>query len=114
MGEGEVGSDWSAALSEAGGALAQWRREHPWATFDEIEQARDRHMQPVLAQMTAQLAVASPAAEASGMRCAGCQTLLQRGGKRRRELLSEGGERIPIARTYARCPACGWAGFPPR
>jgi hypothetical protein len=28
--EGELGSDWSASLSEAGVALARWRKEHPW------------------------------------------------------------------------------------
>lgn len=114
MSEGELGSDWGACLSEAGMALAGWRKEHPWATFDEIEAARDRCMQPVLAQMTAQLAVASPAAAAAGMRCPACAALLTSGGRRRRELLGEGGLRIGIEREYARCKACGWAGFPPR
>lgn len=112
--EGSLGSDWSAALSGAGKALVGWRGAHPWATFEEIEAARDRYMQPVLAKMTGALAEASPAAEVAGMRCPTCRGVLWSGGKRGREVLGEGGQRIQIERTYARCQACGWAGFPPR
>lgn len=114
MSDGEFGGDWSAALGEAGGGLAQWRREHPWATFEEIEEARDRYLQPVLTQMTGELAAQCPAAVVRGLACPSCGAHLQSGGKRRREVLSEGGQRIPIERAYARCPACRWAGFPPR
>ena len=46
------------------------------------------------------------------MRCPTCRGVLWSGGKRGREVLGEGGQRIQIERTYARCQACGWAGFP--
>lgn len=105
---------WGEALAEAGMGLAQWRKAHPWARFDEIEAMRDRYMQPVLAQMTGDLAAASPAAEVAGLPCPECRGVLRSSGKRRRELLGEGGQRLTLEREYARCEACGWAGFPPR
>lgn len=105
---------WSEPLAEAGEALGQWRKSHPWATFDEIEAMRDRCMEPVLARMTADLAQASPAAEVAGLHCPECQGVLKSGGKRRREVVGEGGQRLELEREYARCQACRWAGFPPR
>jgi hypothetical protein len=104
---------WNQAFAEAAAALSQWRKEHPLATFNEIEDARDRFMRPVLSRMTADVATDVPAEVRSG-RCPDCQARLQRAGMRGRELLSGGGLEIRLQREYMRCPACGWAGSPPR
>lgn len=101
------------AFADATSALGCWRQEHPRATFNEIEEARDRFMQPVLTGMTVHLAEQG-GAEAARIRCPQCEGLLQKAGRQTRELLGEDGQRTRLERDYKRCKACGWAGFPPR
>lgn len=107
-----LGESWGGALADASLALASWRRAHPQATFSEIEDARDRFMQPVLMGMTADLAESG--AEVAERRCPQCGGVLKRAGKRARDLVGESGQVVHLEREYRRCEACKWAGFPPR
>jgi hypothetical protein len=109
---------------EPGGAdlqarLRQWRREHPQATFDEIEDAVQQEIVALQAQLVEEVLAASPAAAdgepvpAAGPLCAGCGTPMQRSGQRTRTVLSRLGQPIPLERAYYVCPACGAGLFPP-
>jgi uncharacterized protein with PIN domain len=104
--------DWNQAFAAAVEELTRWRKEHPLASFNEIEDARDHFMRPVLSRLTSSVATAM-SADVAG-RCPECQGRLQSAGMRARRLLGEGGLDVRLEREYMRCSACGWAGFPPR
>ena len=96
--------------------LAQWRAEHPQASFDEIEDAVQAEVVRWQAGLVANV-IETEASEVAGTAaappvCPACGGRLQRSGRRRREVLSRQGQVIPLEREYSVCPACG-AGFPP-
>ena len=99
--------------------LAQWRAEHPQASFDEIEDAvqaevvcwQARLVEDVVA---AGAVVAEAGADAAAPPvCATCGIGLQRSGRRRRAVLSRQGQAIQVDRDYYVCPQCGDGLFPP-
>lgn len=97
--------------------LREWRRAHPGATFDAIEDAVQEELVRWQAEVVAELAGAGDggdgAAEAARLGCAGCGGRMQRGGTRAREVLSRYGRSIRLERAYYVCPACGAGVFPP-
>lgn len=111
--------------------LRQWRQEHPQASFDEIEDAVQAEVARWQAQLVADVIQGAPPTEPPGAeaargaeeaeeeadtapRCASCGERMQRGGRRRREVLSRMGQPIRLERDYYVCPACGAGLFPPR
>ncbi len=98
--------------------LRQWRREHPQASFDEIEEAVQHEIVRLQAQLVAEMIQAgAPEAEAeaeAGPVCAACGARMQRAGRRTRTVLSRLGQPIRLERAYYVCPACGAGLFPPR
>ena len=98
--------------------LRQWRREHPQATFDEIDAEVVRRYAAVEAAVVAELSALGASTEGAdpvvaAVRCPQCQTLMQRRGQRTRQALSRRGEAVPLTRDYYVCPACGAGLFPP-
>lgn len=101
--------------------LRQWRRDHPQASFDEIEDAVQHEIVQLQAQLVAEvLAANTPAGETAGETageavpvCAACDTPLQRSGPRTRTVLSRLGQPVPLERAYWVCPTCGAGRFPP-
>ena len=123
MGQGE-GADgagpWQEGMAAAEAALWAWRRQHPTATFNEIEDAVDEQVLALRAAMLADLGRASRAAELADKqagappRCPACGERLVRQGKHRRRILVQGGQTVELERDYAACPACGAGLSPPR
>lgn len=108
----------SAGLRDVLG-MTQWRKEHPKATFREIEAAVDERVNQLRAQLIEEVAQMgeieawSQKPEAERPRCATCGTLLLRRGEQTRWLQTSGGEAIKLRRTYGTCPECGEGFFPP-
>ncbi len=119
-GDGSATGRWSSRMVAAEAALWAWRRQHPTATFNEIEDAVDEQMQALRAQMLADLGRASRTADVRAKqagappRCPACGERLVRQGTHQRRVLVQGGQAVDLERDYAACPACGTGLFPPR
>lgn len=109
-----------AKLDGVAEGLAAWRVAHPKATLTEIQQAMNRCLEPVRAEIVAEVALASAATDlaksprSTRPRCEECGGRLSSLGRRRRTLMDERGERFALERTYAVCTVCGREFFPPR
>ena len=95
--------------------LRQWRREHPRATFDEIDAEVARQYAQVHAEVVAELSMAGAEASAAAQAttCPACHHVLQRRGTRRRAVATRRGVLAEVERAYYVCPACGTGLFPP-
>lgn len=115
----ELESRWQPLSQEVMHALKEWRRQHPRATFREIETALDAQLARLRAQMLQDTALTSPSAdlptlsEAERPRCPQCGGLLAAQGAQTRTLVTEHDQPIELARSYATCPQCGAGLFPP-
>jgi hypothetical protein len=109
---------WDPLAAEAFTGLREWRQQHPRATLAEIEAALDERLTRLRAQMLQDLALASAAADLRGAAerpaCPDCGAPLQAVGQHERRLTTHGDRPLTLARSYARCPACGAGLFPPR
>ena len=108
----------SAGLRDVLG-MTQWRKEHPKATWAEIEAAVDERINQLRAQLIQDVVQMGEAEEWSAIpeeerpRCATCGKPLWARGKQTRWLQTNGGEAIKLTRMYGACPACGVGFFPP-
>ncbi len=115
-----VGARWDGSAQELFVGLREWRELHPRASLAEIEAELDRRLDRVRAQMLADLALASRAAEvgrsdpAERPRCRDCGGELVSAGRRVRTLQTVNDQAVTLERDYATCPACGGRFFPPR
>lgn len=115
----ELESRWQPLSQEVMQAMKEWRRQHPRATFREIETALDAQLARLRAQMLQDTALTSPRAdlptlnEAERPRCPQCGVLLAAQGTQTRTLMTEHDQSIELARSYATCPQCGAGLFPP-
>ena len=107
---------WQKVMDGILSGLAEWRQQHPKATFREIEQETMRRISSLQARLMSALAQASEAtnwtAETAPV-CPACATPMQSDGQRTRHLQGPGGADIPLQRSYMVCPACGSGFFPP-
>jgi len=107
----------SAGLRDVLG-MNQWRKEHPHATWAEIEAAVDERINQLRAQLIQDVVQMGESEDWSEIpqeerpRCATCGKLLWARGKQTRWLQTNGGEAIKLTRTYGACPACGVGFFP--
>ena len=96
-----------------------WRKEHPTATFQEIEDELDARLSGLRAQMLADLAQQSQKRDWSGQEpekrptCPQCGSPLQARGSHQRSLATQGGKDVKLTRSYGICPHCGSGLFPP-
>lgn len=120
MGDDRLEEGWRQVCAEAVTGMAEWRRQHPKATLAEIEAALDDHLGNVRARVLEDAALASRAADlrptAEGERplCPRCGVPLEHQSRAVRSLSTHYGRTIHLHRSYAVCPACGEALFPPR
>ncbi len=84
--------------------VATWRKEHPIATFKEIE--ADLAQQSQRRDWSGQEEDARP-------RCPQCGSPLQARGTHERKLAIQGGGEGKLTRRYGTCPQCGSGFFPP-
>lgn len=108
----------SAGLRDVLG-ITQWRKDHPKATWAEIEAVVDEQMNQLRAQVLQEVVQMgtteewSQKPEAERPRCATCGKPLSVRGKQTRLLQTTGGEAVKLTRTYGTCPTCGVGFFPP-
>lgn len=100
--------------------IKEWRRNHPKATFREIEEEIHARMSRLEAQLIQDTAQESTSRAWSGKSkqerptCPVCQTPLHARGTQQRTLQGMGGKDVTLSREYGTCPQCGTGLFPPR
>ena len=106
---------WLAEAASRFAVIADWRRRHPQATWEELEAAVEAELAALRARVLQDTALASDAADLRTVRppCPRCGAPLQAAGPRTRRLTTDHDRPIELTRTYARCPACGGGLFPP-
>lgn len=117
----EVVARWQAEAAAARAAVEQWREQHPTATFTEIEEAVDQELDTLRAQVLADVALASRAADLQDKsagpppRCPRCGERLVSQGKHHRRVQVRGSRPVDLYREYAVCPrpTCGLGLSPP-
>jgi len=108
----------SAGLRDVLG-MTQWRKEHPHATWAEIEAAVDERINQVRAQLIQDLVQMGEGEgwkqkpEEGRPRCATCGEPLVARGEQTRYLQTTGGEAVKLTRTSGTCPECEVGFFPP-
>ena len=109
----------SAGLSDVLG-MTQWRKEHPQATWAELEAAVDEQINPLRAQLLEDLVGMGQGEDwrerpqQERPTCATCGRPLWARGEQTRYIQTTGGEAVKVRRTYGTCPTCGVGFFPPR
>jgi hypothetical protein len=115
----EVEARWRELSEEVMTGMAEWRVQHPRATFSEIEAAVDERLARVRARMLQDTALASAAADLSTRPaeerpcCPECGHVLEAHGQEERTLRTTYDRPVTLRRSYARCPACEVGLFPP-
>ena len=107
---------WQKLTNDILSGVAEWRQQHPKATFGEIERETMRRMAEMQARIMEELAQASQAAdweESAAPTCPECGAKMGRRGEHERHLQVAGGGEVKLKRAYAVCPACGAELFPP-
>ncbi|MDF1513186.1 MAG: hypothetical protein P1S60_05190 [Anaerolineae bacterium] len=119
MQQEDFDEDWEAASKELLVGMKEWRREHPRATWVEMEQELDRRMRQLRGEMLEDMAHASSLADVRGLAeedrpvCCHCGEHLGPRGQERRTLKTDGNHEITLTRSYAVCPHCHTGFFPP-
>ena len=113
----ELQGKWNGLSEEIMSGMAEWREQHPKATIREIEAEIDQRLSELRAQMISETAMASAQAEwergANGVVCPKCGEKLEKKGKKKRTLVTQGGREVELIREYGVCPRCGQGIFPP-
>ena len=108
----------SAGLRDVLG-MTQWRKEHPKATWAEIEAAVDEQINQLRAQLIQDMVQMGETEDWSRMpeeerpRCATCGKPLSARGEQPRFIQTTAGEAVKLTRRYGTCPSCGVGFFPP-
>jgi YgiT-type zinc finger domain-containing protein len=114
---GEMQANWSGLSAQILEGIAEWRTQHPKATMREIEEEIENRLSALRAKMISDTAMASAQAEwesgASGVVCPNCGEELEKKGKKKRKLATQGGREVELIREYGVCPKCGQGIFPP-
>lgn len=114
----EMRKGWNGLSEAIMSGMAEWREQHPRATFREIETEVDERLAVLRAKMLSDAAIRSAQTEweagGQGVRCPRCGARLARKGKKKRKLQTRGGQEVELEREYGVCPQCGQGIFPPR
>ena len=114
-----IAEQWHQQSEAVLSGVAEWRGQHPHATWREIEQAIDERLgrlRSKLLQDTAQQSQQRAWSQHEGgqrPQCPNCQVALQARGSHTRTLQSSAGSQISLERSYGTCPQCGGGFFPP-
>ncbi len=117
MKAGELSQRWNELSEEVMREVAEWRKQHPKVSFREIEEEIDQRLSGLRAKMLSDTASRSVAAdwgqEGAEALCPKCGVKLERKGKKKRKLETQGGREVELVREYGVCPKCGQGIFPP-
>lgn len=113
MAHGELVERWQEQYEQITEGVAAWHKQHPRATFSEIEAELDKRLNQLRAEMLADMAGAGEARAEQRPLCPQCGRQATLRGKKRRRLRTQGGEEVVLERHHAICPHCGTAFFPP-
>lgn len=113
----EEQTGWSELREEIVQGIADWGEAHSKATMREIEAEIDKRLSELRAKMISDTAMQSRQADwekgTSGGVCPQCGEKLEKKGKKKRTLETQGGREIELMREYGVCPKCGQGIFPP-
>ena len=113
----EMRKRWKGLSEEITSGMAEWREQHPLATFREIENEVDKRLALLRVRMLSDAAMRSAQAEWEGASrevvCSSCGAKLEQKGKKKRKLQTRGGLEVELEREYGVCPSCGQGFFPP-
>ena len=113
----EMLKSWNGMGEEIISGMAEWRQQHPKATFREIEEEVDKRLSILRVRMLSDAAMRSAQAEwqegGGEVVCPTCGTRLEKKGKKKRRLSTRGGQEVELEREYGVCPKCGQGIFPP-
>ncbi len=108
---------WNTLSEEIISGMAEWRQQHPKATFREIEEEVDKRLSVLRMRMLTDAAIRSAQAEwdqgSWDVICPTCGARLEKKGKKKRRLQTRGGQEVELEREYGVCPKCGQGIFPP-
>lgn len=119
MSPSSMPEQWQQESDAVLSGVADWRLQHPQATWREIEQAIDERLgrlRSKLLQDTAQQSQKRAWSQQDGSpppQCPHCHVALHSRGSQRRTLQSSAGSQITLERSYGTCPRCGSGFFPP-
>ena len=115
MKRGELQGKWNGLSEEMTQGIADWRERNSKASFREIEAEIDKRLSALRAKMISDTAVASAQAdwEKGAVVCPKCGEPLEKKGKKKRKLETQGGREVELVREYGVCPKCGQGFFPP-
>jgi hypothetical protein len=120
MSSQSIPPQWQQESEAVLSGVAEWRLQHPQASWREIEQAIDERLgrlRSKLLQETAQQSQQRTWSQheegAPAPQCPTCHLALQARGSHSRTLHSSAGTQITLQRTYGTCPRCGSGFFPP-
>lgn len=112
----EMRKRWSGLSDEIISGMAEWRQQHPRATFREIEEEVDKRLSVLRARMLSDAAIRSAQtaweADSRAALCPTCGARLEQNGKKKRKLQTRGGQEVELEREYGVCPKCGQGIFP--
>jgi len=114
----DVQQKWSLLSAEIISGMAEWRIQHPKASFREIEAEVDQRLSVLRAKMLSDTAILSSQTELADddalYLCPSCGGELERKGKKKRKMQTRGGQEVALVREYGVCKECGQGLFPPR
>ena len=107
---------WREVSEEVISGMAEWRLQHPHATFGEIEAALDKRLDRLRARMLEDATLASTKTDwrkgEESAKCPQCEQPLQAAGKHTCQLQTRGQQEVSLTREYGKCPTCGSGLFP--
>lgn len=113
----ELQANWKGLSEEIMQGIAAWREQHPKATMREIEAEIDKRLSELRAKMISDTAMASVQASwktsSREVVCPQCGERLEKKGRKKRKLETQGGRTVELIREYGVCPKCGQGIFPP-
>ena len=94
----KLSQKWQGRSEEMNADIAEWREQHPRATFREIESEIERRLNEYRAKVMADTANQSTSAElkegADGPECPRCGARLAGRGRKKRKLQTRGGQAV--------------------
>jgi NADH pyrophosphatase NudC (nudix superfamily) len=120
MEQKDFDEDWEAASKELLTEMKAWRREHPRASWAEMEGELDRRLRKLRSEMLEDMAQASALANVRALPveerpvCPHCGRHMGPRGQETRTLKTNGDHEITLTRSYVVCPHCRTGVFPPR